>query len=403
MQVNASTPVPADEQGFWNLNLGRPGENLEGLRQYYVPPDPGASPVGRALQQLGTRLAAPFRAFYYESPFTAPGTGIFRRPYRPTEPWAPVSQDRAVAAAREAQGLPATPTPSAAEEADWSGLVEALGNLGGGGGGYTPVRVQRDLFQLAQTPEEQALLDRELADIEARRSAGSEALGAGWSQLSQANAAAAEKARQQVMQYGDAAAAAWTDAANRARALAAERAQAAGAAAGRQSINVSPSGGAADFIAFMESQAPAARQFAGRTQETLASDLDWLASTAGAQGQAYQGELQRQANVLAFERAREHNRAVQERIAAERMALADMEFRAASTNAQLAQAAAQQTGRGASEIQGALTTALFAGDAQGPAVLASLLGLAPEQALGLYNSAKSSPLGISLQTQAAGR
>lgn len=381
----------------------QPKQNLEALREYYIPADPGASPAGRAFQQLGTRLAAPFRAFYYESPLTAPGTGFFRRPYQPTESWAPVDQDRAVAAAREAQGLPPVSTTPEAGPADWTGLVEALGNLGGGGAGYTPVSVRRDLFQLAQTPEEQALLDRELADIEARRAAGTQALGASWSQLSQANAAAAEKARQQVMQYGDTAAAAWTDAANRARQLAAERAQAAGAVAGRQSINVSPTGGAADFIAFMESQAPAAQQFAQRTQETLASDLDWLASTAGAQGTAYQGELQRQANVLAFERAREHNRAVQERIAAERMALANMEFQAAQTNAQLAQAAAQRTGRGASEIQGALTTALFAGDAQGPAVLASLLGLSPEQALGLYNSAKSSPLGISLQTQAAGR
>jgi len=287
----------------------------------------------------------------------------------------------------------------AAGAADWSALVEALGNVGGGGG-FTPVNVRRDLFRLAQTPEEQALLDRELADIEARRAAGTQALGVGWARLSQANAAAAEKARQQVMQYGDAAAAAWTDAANRARALAAERAQAAGAAAGRQSINVSPSGGAADFIAFMESQAPAASQFAKRTQETLASDLDWMSQTAGAQGQAYQGELQRQANVMAFERAREHNRAVQERIAAERMALANMEFQAASTNAQLAQAAAQQTGRGASEFQGTLVSALLAGDAQGPGVLAAFLGLGPAEAQSLYNSVKSSPLGVSFLNQA---
>ena len=285
-------------------------------------------------------------------------------------------------------------------KSDWTAIVEALGNLGGDGGGFTPVRVQRDLFQLAETPEEQALLARELADIEARRAAGTEALGAGWAQLSQANAAAAEKARQQVMQYGDAAAAAWTDAANRARSLAAERAQAAGSAAGRQSINVSPTGGAADFIAFMESQAPAAGQFAQRTQETLASDLDWLASTATAQGQAYQGDLQRQANVMAFERAREHNRAVQDRIGEERMALADMEFRAASTNAELAQAAAKQTGQSASQFQGTLVAALLAGDAQGPGVLAGFLGLEPAQAQSLYDSAKSSPLGISLINQA---
>jgi hypothetical protein len=277
-------------------------------------------------------------------------------------------------------------------ESDWAGIIEALGNIGGGGGGYTPVSVQRDLFRLQQTPEEQALLDRELADIEARRSAGTEALGAGWSQLSQANAAAAEKARQQVMQYGDAAAAAWTDAANRARQLAAQRAEAAGAVTGRQSINVSPSGGAADFIAFMESQAPAAGQFAQRTQETLASDLDWMASTAGAQGQAYQGELQRQANVMAFERAREHNRVVQERIAAERMALANMEFQAASTNAQLAQAAARQSGSSANDIYQAQRLAIIndpTGGSGAAAILASLLGLPAAAAQQLARQAAS--------------
>ena len=295
---------------------------------------------------------------------------------------------------------PAEPASGADDTSDWEAIVKAIGDASGGGGGFTPVGVDRSLFQLSQTPEEQALLDRELADIEARRAAGSEALGAGWGKLAQTNAAAAEKARQQVMQYGDAAAAVWMDAKDRAVLLAEERAKAAGSASGRQSINVSPTGGAADFIAFMESQAPAARQFAERTQETLASDLDWLASTAGAQKQAYEGELQRQANVMAFERAREHNRAVKDRIAAERMALADMEFRAATTNAQLAQAAAQQTGQSASQFQGTLVAALLAGDAQGPGVLAGFLGLEPAQAQSLYDSAKSSPLGISLINQA---
>jgi hypothetical protein len=286
-------------------------------------------------------------------------------------------------------------------QSDWNDLIAALGAGAGGGGGYTPVSVNRNLFQLAETPEEQALLAREMADIEARRSAGTSALTAGWGRVSSANAAAAEKARQQVVQFGDGAAAAWTDAAARATELAAQRASAAGAVQGRQSINVSPSGGAEDFIAFMQAQAPSARQFAERTQETLASDLDWMSGVASSQGEAYSADLQRQANVMAFERAREHNRGVQERINAERMALAQMEFSAASTNAQLAQAASQQSGRGASEIQGALTTALFAGDAQGPAVLASLLRLSPEQALSMYRSAKSSPLGVSLLNQAS--
>lgn len=323
------------------------------------------------------------------TPPTSPGGGIMgnlERTY--TEAFGP-------------RPKPLGPVPGADLPSDtWVDLINSINAQSGGG--YTPVTVQRDLFQLAQTPEEQALLQQELADIEARRVAGSEALGTSWAQVSSTNAAAAEKAREQVVQFGDEAAAAWVSAAERARELAAERAQAAGAAAGRQSINVSPTGGAEDFIAFMEAQAPAARQFAERTQQTQAADLDFLSRLGAAQGAAYQGELQRQASAMAAQRAAEHNRAVQERIAAERMALADMEFRAASTNAQLAQAAAQQTGRGAQELQSALTTALFAGDAQGPGVLAALLGLSPSRAQALYDSAASSPLGISLQTQAAG-
>jgi hypothetical protein len=282
---------------------------------------------------------------------------------------------------------------------DINALIAALG-AGAGGGGYTPVSVNRDLFRLAETPEEQALLAREMADIEARRSAGTSALTAGWGRVSSANAAAAEKARQQVVQFGDGAAAAWTDAAARATELAAQRASAAGAVQGRQSINVSPSGGAEDFIAFMQAQAPSARQFAERTQETLASDLDWMSGVASSQGEAYSADLQRQANVMAFERAREHNRGVQERINAERMALAQMEFSAASTNAQLAQSAAQRSG--AERIQPALVTALLAGDEAGPGVLAFSLGISPEEASAAYRSAKNGFLGQSLAAQIAG-
>ena len=278
---------------------------------------------------------------------------------------------------------------------DWTGLIEALGRQTNGG--YAPVGVDRSMFQLAQTPEEQAMLQRELDDIEARRSAGSIALRAGWSQVADTNRRAAEKARTEVVRYGDAAAAAWTDAARRAQELAAARANAAGAFEGRQSINVSPTGGAEDFIMFMESQAPAARQYAESMQNVLAEDLDWAARTASGQGEAYAADLQRQANQFAFERAREHNRAVQERIAAERMALAQMEFQAASTNAQLAQASRQSR----QPYQTTLIDALLSGDAAGPSVFVARMGMSPSQAQAFYNSVKASPLGQSFLAQAA--
>jgi hypothetical protein len=306
---------------------------------------------------------------------------------------------RAADAAR-LSGLAAAVGAAGAEPTDWAALITALGAQADGGG-YTPVSVNRGLFQLAQTPEEAEMLASELADIEARRTAGAEALRTGWGQVAETNRAAAEKARSQVMQYGDAAAAAWTDAAARARDLAGQRAQAAAAFEGRQSINISPTAGAEDFMMFMESQAPAARQYAQSRQETLASDLDWATNLAGAQGEAYAADLRRQANVMAFERAREHNIRVQERVGAERMALAQMEFQASATNAQLAQEAARRSGRSASDLQNAATTALLYGDSAGPSVLATLLNISPEQALAMYNSAKAGTLGQALQAQIA--
>jgi len=370
MQVDPLAPTPPDERGTFS--------------SFFANPDPMSRAGAQAIRDKERRRD---RSIEYEAP---PIGGIM---------------DNLNLTYEEAFGPrpgPLGPVPGAdfTPETDFADIIAALGEQGGGG--YTPVTVRRDLFRLAQTPEEQALLQQELADIEARRAAGSEALGASWAQVSSVNAAAAEKARQQVVEFGDAAAASWVDAAERARELAAERARAAGAAEGRQSINVSPTGGAEDFIAFMQSQAPAARQFAERTQQTQAADLDFLSRLGAAQGAAYQGDLQRQASGLAAQRAAEHNRAVQERIAAERMALANMEFQASQTNAQLAQQAAQQTGRSASDLQSAATTALLYGDEQGPAVMASLLGISPAQAQAIYESAKNGFLGQALSAQIAG-
>jgi hypothetical protein len=194
---------------------------------------------------------------------------------------------------------------------------------------------------LSETPEEAAMLAREMADIEARRAAGDIALRQGWGSVQSANLAAAEKARSMAAQSGEQAAASWSQAAQQARDLAAQRAQAAGQFEGRAGIDVDPTSGAADFIGFMESQAPAERRFAERQQEILGSDLDWMAGMAGSQGEAYAGDLQRQANVMSFERAREHNLRVQERVAQERMTLAQMQMQAQATNAQLAAQAGQ--------------------------------------------------------------
>jgi len=224
------------------------------------------------------------------------------------------------------------PAPvSVVPDVDFAQIIEGMRAPGGGG-----VQVDRSLFNLSETAEEREMLLRELQDIEARRTAGDIALRQGWGSVQSANLAAADKARAMAAQSGEQAAASWSQAAQQARDLAALRAQAAGQFEGRAGIDVDPTGGAADFIGFMESQAPAERRFAERQQEILGSDLDWMAAMAGSQGEAYAGDLRRQSNVLSFERAREHNLRVQDRINQERMMLAQMEQQAQSTNAQLA-------------------------------------------------------------------
>jgi hypothetical protein len=256
-------------------------------------------------------------------------------------------------------------------------LAALEGQRSSGGG----VGVDRSLFQLSETPEEAAMLASEMADIEARRAAGDIALREGWGKVRSANAAAADKARLMSVQAGEGAAASWSQAAQQARDLAAQRAEAAGQFEGRAGVDVDPEGGAADFIGFMESQAPAERRFAERQQEILGSDLDWMAGMAGSQGEAYAGDLRRQANVLSFERAREHNLRVQERTSGERMMLAQMEMQAQATNAQLAAQAGQFDPF--AQLNNMVGAAAVMGN---PGLLAQQLGITPAQAQQMINN-----------------
>lgn len=326
----------------------------------------GASPfrslVGAPVRAITSRLEAqrntpgtPSAALF------GPGVGFFRTPYRPGLPPAPVSNATFDAAVRAAGGTPGQ-RPSAVGEVDWASILAGLEGQRPGSG------VDRSLFRLSETPEEAATLAREMADLEARQSAGEVALRAGWGNVQSANAAAAEKARAMRAERGDAAAGEWTQAAQQARDLATERARAAGEFEGRAAIDISPEAGVADWAGFMESQAPAERRLAERQQEILGQDLDWLASMAGAQAEAYVGDLQRQSAMLAFERSREHNLRVQDRIAQERMALAQMEQQAT------AQAASFSPVSQLNDLVGAAAVM------NSPELLAQQLGVTPQQA-----------------------
>lgn len=247
-----------------------------------------------------------------------------------------------VAEASVAQTDPAEPKEVAGPATDWDAIFSGFVGPSGGSPG---VSVPSGLFNLSETRAEREMLARELSDIEARAASGEVALRAGWGKVQAANADAARKARAMVSEVGDTAAGYWTDAAQTARDASAMAAQQAGGFEGRAGIDVSPTAGSADWVGFMESQAPSERRLAERQQEMLGEDLDWMAGMASQQGEAYVGDLQRQSQFMSFQRASEHNDRVQDRINQERMLMAQMQMQAQSTNAQLA----AQTGTDPSE------------------------------------------------------
>jgi hypothetical protein len=193
------------------------------------------------------------------------------------------------------------------------------GGGGGGGGGFNSA-----LFQLTETEEERRLLQRALDDITARQRAGDQALKTGWSQLQTSNRVAADKARGMAVEYGDRASQLWSQAAQQARESADVRAQAEGQWAGMQAMETDSSA-ATPTIEYMQTQAPAEQVYAERQGNILASDYEWMAESAGEQGQAYRGQLMRDANIISAQIAQEHNQRVLDRIANERMMMAQMQ------------------------------------------------------------------------------
>jgi hypothetical protein len=126
----------------------------------------------------------------------------------------------------------------------------------------------------------------------------------------------------------------------------------------------------------MESQAPAERRFAERQQQILGEDLEWMAGMSAQQAEAQVGDLQRQAQFMSFQSARDHNMRVQDRINQERMILAQMEMQAQATNAQLA-AADRKAGDPYRQFEEDTLRAITVGD---PGLLVAKYGISLEQA-----------------------
>ena len=217
--------------------------------------------------------------------------------------------------------------------------------------GYSPslvdTRSAEAMFMLQETPQESAALEALLADLDARGRAGTEAVRSGWSQVQQVNAAAAQKAEQMAREAGPEAARLWVDAANAVLNLSSQAAQVLGTTPGMQRVNISPTAGSSQIAALLAAEAPRAQQLAERMGLASAEQIAAQGRTAAMMGEAYAGDIQRTLLVQANTSRQAHNQKVMDRIAAERQAIGEMRFKAATTNAQLLSTAAAAAASGA--------------------------------------------------------
>lgn len=304
------------------------------------------SPLGRQIiARRGQPLPPPRGAAPVEAPSplspTAPPIGATERygpnagvPFAP----APTLEPTAPAAPPDLSFLFPGPDESGAAQETVDAFISGVPT------GIDMSRV-RAMFELAETPQEQAMLQDMLADIDARTTAGTQALQIGWDEVVQSNQSAATRAAEMALQAGPRAAQVWKDMANSAMQIASARTQALAEFGGRQRVNLDPASGVDDFVSFMMAQAPRAMQTAERLGMISAEQIAESARRAQQVGQAFQGDLLRTSLQLAAGAAADHNRRVQERVASERATLAGMEFQASAQNAQLAQQAALERAR----------------------------------------------------------
>jgi len=245
-----------------------------------------------------------------------------------------------------------TPTPApVSTPLDLSALFADM--TPAGGAGYRPslvdTRAAEEMFRLYETPEESAALAQLLADLDARGLAGTEAVRGGWSQVQEINSAAAAKAAQMARDAGPEASRLWSEAADAVRNLSAQAAGVLGTTPGMQRVNISPTAGSERIAALLAAEAPRAQQLAERMGMASSEQIAAQARTAGMMGEAYAGEIQRTVLIQANAARQAHNQRVLDRVNAERQAVAQMRFQAATTNAQLLSTAAAAAAAGAKD------------------------------------------------------
>jgi len=177
------------------------------------------------------------------------------------------------------------------------------------------------MYQLAETPEEQARLAFVLGDLEEQRKAGTQIIADQYAQAQRYAQTQSTAMRDTAATEGAAIGDVYRDAASRTAAgidAVAGEFTGTGIGVGAQPM----SGDAADWIGLLEAAAPREQALTQQLGSIAADDMAFLAGQLGGEGAAQQGALQRAALGIRADEIARHQQNVADRVNAERMAQA---------------------------------------------------------------------------------
>lgn len=237
----------------------------------------------------------------------------------------------------------------------------------------------RNEYKLAETEEEKERIRYIVADIEAQRKAGEKAIADIYAQKVNEINQTATRSRQQGAASAQEAGDIFRRGASDLRGVSSQsRDELVG---DNRGLGIASSGfesGAAPWAGFMEAMAPISQNYAQRIGDIGAEGMEYIGAVTGAQGAAQAAEMQRLAMATNSSAMTQHAREVAQRIATERLALAQ---NIASLRSQ--QASEMSSGR---ELNAQLANAAIERQAQNPgAFTARMQALGEARDWGLNN------------------
>jgi hypothetical protein len=199
------------------------------------------------------------------------------------------------------------------------------------------LRELQSMYQLSETDEERERLRFMLADIEAQRDAGLQAISEGYAQTVTAIRERGDITRQRTQEQAQRFSGELEGYADRtAQRMMLQNLEQQQQFRGLGSGSASPVN---EWVGLMSAMAPLQQQYTQRMGDITAEGIDWMADTTSAQGQAQQADLQRLAAATRSAGIMGHQRQVADRIQRDSEAL-----RAATLQTMMQQANANQVG-----------------------------------------------------------